>query len=151
MDSLRGAGASMGESFVAKALESGLVDNDLGDALMPFFTQLQKAGAEFGYRTAVEMSRFVAICSELSDSNMNKDDVIDAAIIQKLLPKLHGSRNKIEPILKTLGQLCLNDSSLNVFSEEITNSDIKYFLSYEKLHRMHDRVLADGFTSFAEA
>ncbi len=151
MDSLRGAGAAMGESFVAKALETGLVDNDLGDALMPFFTMLQKAGAEFGYRTAVEMSRFVAICSELADDKMGKDDVIDAAIIQKLLPKLHGSRNKIESILKELGNLCLVDSSLDTFGEKIIESDIKYSLSYEKLMRMHDRVLADGFTSFAEA
>ncbi len=154
MESLRGAGASMGESFVAKALEAGLVDDTLGDALMPFFTMLQKAGAEFGYRTAVEMSRFVAICSDLAEGVMDKDSVIDAAIMQKLLPKLHGSRNKIESILKELGKLCLVDSidpSLNVFGEEIVDSDIKYSLSYEKLKRMHDRVLADGFTSFAEA
>ncbi len=115
MESLRGAGASMGESFVAKALETGLVDDTLGDALMPFFSMLQKAGAEFGYRTAVEMSRFVAICSELADEKMSKEDVIDAAIIQKLLPKLHGSRNKIESILKELGKLCLVEPSLDAF------------------------------------
>lgn len=151
MESLRGAGASMGESFVAKALETGLTDDKLGEALMPFFTMLQKAGAEFGYRTAAEMSRFVAICSELAKSEMDKGSVIDAAIMQKLLPKLHGSRNKIESILKELGKLCLVDPSLDVFGEDITDSGIKYSLSYEKLERMHDRVLADGFTSFAEA
>ncbi len=38
-----------------------------------------------------------------------------------------------------------------LFGDEITDSNIKYSLSYEKLKRMHDRVLADGFTSFAEA
>jgi len=154
MESLRGAGASMAESFVAKALETDLVDKKLGNALMPFFRMLQKAGAEFGYRTAVEMSRFVALCSELAENNMSKDEVVDAAIMQKLLPKLHGSRNKIESILKELGKLCLTDSidsSHEVFGEKVTDSDIKYLLSYEKLKRMHDRVLADGFTSFAEA
>jgi len=25
------------------------------------------------------------------------------------LPKVHGSRRKLEPVLKTLGQLCLQD------------------------------------------
>ncbi len=151
MNALRGAGASMGESFVEKALEGGLVDNDLGAEMMPFFAMLQKTGAEFGYRTAVEMSRFVSICTQLAADEMDRNAVIDAAIIQKLLPKLHGSRNKIESILKELGKLCLVDASLDAFGKEVANSDIKYSLSYEKLMRMHDRVLADGFTSFAEA
>jgi 5-methylcytosine-specific restriction protein B len=100
------------------------------------------------------MSRFAAICSELADGNMSKNDVIDAAIMQKLLPKLHGSRNKIEPILKTLGQLCLDDPNDDAFLLDDNNENkhaVKYALSYEKLMRMHDRVLADGFTSFAEA
>ncbi len=154
MDLLRGAGASMGESFVAEALETKPLDTGLGKAFMPFFTKLQEAGAEFGYRTATEMSRFVAVCSELADGQMDRDSVIDAAIMQKLLPKLHGSRNKIEPILKALGQLCLEDSSLEPFLSSDTKEDkpsVKYQLSYEKLMRMHHRVIADGFTSFAEA
>lgn len=154
MNALRGVGASMGASFVSKSLETGLVDSDLGSALMPFFKELQKAGVEFGYRTATEMSRFVAICSELAKEVMTKEDVIDAAIMQKLLPKLHGSRNKIEPILKTLGQLCLNNTQNEAFllgEDKKDKHEVKYPLSYEKLMRMHDRVVADGFTSFAEA
>ncbi len=107
MDSLRGHGASMGESFVAKAKEKDYFTDNLGNELMPFFTKLQEAGAEFGYRTASEISRFVSICSDIADNEMSENEVIDAAIIQKLLPKLHGSRNKIEKILKALGSLCL--------------------------------------------
>ncbi len=154
MDSLRGAGASMGESFVANALKPSLVDRELGDALMPFFKELQKVGVEFGYRTATEMSRFVAICSELAKDVMTKEAVIDAAIMQKLLPKLHGSRNKIEPILKTLGKLCLENTENEAFllgDDKKDKHEVKYTLSYEKLMRMHDRVVTDGFTSFAEA
>ncbi|HIK67161.1 MAG TPA: hypothetical protein EYF95_04270 [Flavobacteriales bacterium] len=138
----------MGESFVAKAKEKGLVAKDLEKDLMPFFNQLQEAGSEFGYRTASEISRFVKICSELADHVMTKDEVIDAAIMQKLLPKVHGSRNKIEKILKELGKLCLASSLDDPFSE---GAEVKYPLSYEKLKRMHKRVISDGFTSFAEA
>ncbi len=155
MDVLRGAGASMAESFVAKALEKNLVDSGLGDELMPFFRMLQKAGAEFGYRTATEMSRFVSICDSLAEGIMDRNTIVDAAIMQKLLPKLHGSRNKIEPILKELGRLCLDDPSQEAFLLDGAKTEnkytVKYKLSYDKLMRMHERVIADGFTSFAEA
>ena len=153
LESLTGAGASMATSFVAKANEKGLMAENLADALMPFFDQLSEVGAEFGYRTASEMSRFVKICGELAGSKMTDDKVIDSAIIQKLLPKLHGSRNKIEKVLTTLGGLCLADANKSTapFNTDISDDDIKYPLSYEKLKRMHQRVLSDGFTSFAEA
>ena len=119
---------------------------------MPFFEKLQEAGAEFGYRTALEISRFVAIYTDLAkDNSVDENEVIDAAIMQKLLPKLHGSRNKIEKILKALGGLCLISSDKLAFQTEIVEDDIKYPLSYQKLKRMHARVIADGFTSFAEA
>jgi 5-methylcytosine-specific restriction protein B len=155
MSVLRNQGSSMGVSFADKANEKGLVADDLKEVLMPFFNGLQNAGAEFGYRSAIEISRFIKICGELAQENMTKCEVIDAAIIQKLLPKLHGSRNKIEKILKELGSLCLSDIENDSFQ---TNKDdqtdkypVKYPLSYIKLKQMHKRVLSDGFTSFAEA
>lgn len=153
LESLAGAGASMATSFVAKANEKGLMAENLADALMPFFDQLSEVGAEFGYRTASEMSRFVKICGESAGDKMTGDEVIDSAIIQKLLPKLHGSRNKIEKVLTTLAGLCLADANKSTapFNTDISDDDIKYPLSYEKLKRMHQRVLSDGFTSFAEA
>ena len=153
LESLTGAGASMASSFVAKANERGLMAEHLADALMPFFDQLSEVGAEFGYRTASEMSRFVKICGESAGDKMTDDEVIDSAIIQKLLPKLHGSRNKIEKVLTTLGGLCLANANKSTapFNTDISDDDIKYPLSYEKLKRMHQRVLSDGFTSFAEA
>jgi len=154
MKSLRGAGASMGESFVAKAKTKGLIAKDLETTLMPFFKKLQVTGAEFGYRTASEISRFVAICTNIADGNMSDEEIIDAAIMQKLLPKVHGSRNKIEEILKELGKLCLKDSENDSFQINEDKSDkypVKYPISYEKLNRMYKRVVSDGFTSFAEA
>jgi 5-methylcytosine-specific restriction protein B len=150
MERLRGSGASMAESFVAGASNNAQFAEKLGETLMPFFKKLQGVGAEFGYRTASEISQFVAICTRLSESTMSFDEVVDAAIIQKLLPKLHGSRNKIEKVLQALGSLCLNDPAQDPFQSNGADS-IKYPLSYEKLQRMHNRVLADGFTSFAEA
>jgi len=146
---LENQGASMGNSFLEGANNRVTVSKDLTTKLLPFFKELQKIGAEFGYRTASEIGRFVAICTDMAKDEMNENKVIDAAVMQKLLPKLHGSRNKIEKILVTLGKLCIIDSSEEPFSEATTN--IKYPLSHEKLKRMHIRVQSDGFTSFAEA
>jgi hypothetical protein len=33
---------------------------------------------------------------------------LDAQVVQKILPKLHGSRNKLEPVLWSLATLCFN-------------------------------------------
>jgi len=150
MELLRGAGAPMAEGFVTKSKKIDLQDENIKKEIMPFFNKLQEAGAEFGYRTAFEIGCFVKVCTEMSNGNMSRNDVVDAAIMQKLLPKIHGSRNKIEKILKELGQLCIKIEADNPFLGT-QNKDIKYPISYEKLKRMHERVITDGFTSFAEA
>lgn len=165
MDWLRGRGAAMGEDFVLKAQEPMEPPQDVKVLLLPFFDLLQTAGAEFGYRTAFEVSRFVAICSALSGVTMTRDEIIDAAVMQKLLPKLHGSRNRLEKVLRILGCLCLSDQPSqrevdeNPFEKRTGDKtlkdtaprEVRYPVSHQKLMRMYRRVLTDGFTSYAEA
>ena len=124
---------------------------------MAFFEELKKIGAEFGYRTASEIRRFAAIINKIEPS-WTITEIIDVAIMQKLLPKVHGSRRKLEPVLKTLGTLCLKDG--NKFDEALTklseNSDsiteiAKYPVSFEKIQRMYNNLISNGFTSYAEA
>lgn len=84
------------------------------------------------------------------------DDAFDSAIIQKLLPKIHGSRKRILPLLERLAQLCVSTpEGFNLASVDRTlngnNPQIKYQLSFDKISRMYDRAIQDGFTSFAEA
>ncbi|MCF7953869.1 MAG: DUF3578 domain-containing protein [Spirochaetales bacterium] len=150
MHFLTGEGASMGKSFVQKANEYASDDGDVISAFMPFFGELKEAGAEFGYRTASEIRTFIKKCIDITHGSMTREQVVDAAVMQKLLPKIHGSRNKIEKILVKLGNLCIYSGA----TEEFPNSsveDIRYPISYEKLQRMHKRVISDGFTSYAEA
>ena len=56
-------------------------------------------------------------------------------MLQKLLPKLHGSERRLGPVLKALETFCETHHCT---------------ASLEKIRRMQDR-LKDGFTSFAEA
>jgi 5-methylcytosine-specific restriction protein B len=77
--------------------------------------------------------------------------------MQKLLPKVHGSRRKLESVLKTLGTLCLHDgqkledyvSKLEIYFADTTK--IKYPVSLEKILRMYQSLISNGFTSYAEA
>ena len=150
LDIIKGSGESMGQSFIKKSHEFAQDEKNLKDELMPFFSKLQEAGAEFGYRTATEISSFVKKCTNLVDNELSRDEIIDAAIMQKLLPKLHGSRNRIEKIIKDLGNLCLVNSAVETFPNS-NIEEIRYPISFEKLQRMYKRVISDGFTSYAEA
>lgn len=160
INDLETSGANMGHSFAAMANgENEQKENylELQNTLMKFFIELKKIGAEFGYRTASEINRFVRMVGIL-DPNWSMDDIIDAAIMQKLLPKVHGSRRKLEPILKTLGELCINNNENiddflkpNIEMDFNDKTKINYPISFEKILRMYRSLIDNGFTSYAEA
>jgi len=159
-DSLVGKGLSMAQDFLATSRNKNLtppLDKNVTDDLLVFFNELKKVGAEFGYRTASEILRFVAITNQLNN-HWTKDQIFDAAIMQKLLPKLHGSRRKLEGVLKSLAELCLVDKSLSAdFLNpkkvvDFTDADkIRFPVSLEKIRRMNISLLNSNFTSYAEA
>ena len=135
LDAIKGNGAEYAASFLAKRnLVPALSKDDavkLNSALSGFFEPLSELGAEFGYRTAFEATKFVSYYCEMG---VTMDQAIDAAVLQKLLPKLHGSQARLRPVLDKLDLLCKD----------------KYPLSCDKITRMQQR-LEVGFTSFAEA
>ena len=162
MDLLTSQGANMGESFMSMALQEtdkNLKPNEAD--LKLFFSELKKSGAEFGYRTASEIGRLMKMLELLGEK---EDNLLDIAIMQKLLPKLHGSRNKLTKVLPILGGFCLKDNSkikedyLDKFvSNNITEAElksgenIKYKISFEKICRMYKNAVENGFASYAEA
>jgi hypothetical protein len=156
--SIAGLGSNMGESFLKLVEEKANRDNlkNLNSELVSFFKELQSLGSEFGYRTAFEIQTlFSKIDLVNSDYIDLEDEKIDIAIMQKLLPKLHGSRRKLIKTLELLAQKCLIEEVDRVFNERgdslISKENIKYNLSFEKLSRMYKNVIDNGFTSYAEA
>ena len=140
--------ADMAEDFVNKAKSQIQIDNnDEKSVLLSFFKELKKVNAEFGYRTVNEISRYL----HFADGELDADSAIDTAILQKLLPKLHGSRKKLVPVLTSLWQLCLKDGIAEEIDAEFIKNDFKYPESAEKIQRMYNAVVDNGFTSFAEA
>ena len=142
--------ADMAADFVNKAKSQIQIDNaDEKSVLLSFFTELKKVNAEFGYRTVNEISRYLHFADE--KDGLEKEKAIDTAILQKLLPKLHGSRKKLVPVLTSLWQLCLKDGISKEIDAEFNATDFKYPESAEKIKRMYHAVVDNGFTSFAEA
>jgi 5-methylcytosine-specific restriction protein B len=152
-------GVSMSESFLSIASQNNIVKNeDIAKELVSFFKQLQPVGAEFGYRSASEIMQLAAKLKML-ESSITDDECLDIAIMQKLLPKLHGSRSKLVKILIALSGLCVEGITKEEFEKKFDDYykngfdglTIKYPISFEKLIRMYKNVLANGFTSYAEA
>jgi len=142
-----GKASNMAEDFVRIASETKEIDKEANDVLKKFFKHLKTVNAEFGYRTATEIGRFIS----LSKKTLYTDNAIDAAIVQKLLPKLHGSRKKIVPVLKELWKLCGAKNEIEEQDSLEFSSDIKYPLTADKVLRMYNCAIDNGFTSFAEA
>jgi 5-methylcytosine-specific restriction protein B len=109
---------------------------ELQQLLTELFVELAPIGAEFGFRTAFEITRFFYHHAELTGPGWQFKDALDAQVVQKLMPKLHGSDRKLRPTLAKLKLFC-------------ETHDLK--LSLAKTNRMLERLTQDGFTSFAEA
>lgn len=144
--------------------------------MMLFFSALKFLGAEFGYRMAVDAARlfyFYRALGAADDSEESFNLAFDCVVSQKILPKLHGSRAKLAPLLKILWYLCVNDlkcpekddskrqkfiADTLVAAEKSTSepsldgcSGAPFPVSADKIARMWRLLKDNGFASFAEA
>lgn len=153
-----GQGESMAKAFLdLKSIHS--IDNSfVRDTLLLFFSELQNIGAEFGYRSASEIIKLCSMMTSLAP-DMPTNQIIDYAILQKMLPKVHGSRRKLEPVLRKLTMLCVSESYHseidNLISGKIDMGQVMNHMAYpeslNKILRMFRSMTDNGFTSFAEA
>lgn len=157
---LKAKGSNMALDFlrISSNLQFEEPYNSVNSSLLKFFRELKKTGAEFGYRSATEIHQLLHNLKTIN-TDLKEDEKMDIAIMQKLLPKLHGSRRKLVPILVALGQFCLTtpdekiekevflNNSFNFYNQEL----VKYPLTLEKLSRMYNGVIENGFASYAEA
>lgn len=157
-DKKTGKGATMAKSFINLSNNKSFTTKDLDEikeTLLNFFGELQKTGAEFGYRSASEILRLINQLDTLN-SHLTTSEKLDIAIMQKLLPKLHGSRRKLSPILETLGGFCVTESKIvsDKFRKEDYNfseEEVLFPMSLEKISRMYKGAVDNGFASYAEA
>ena len=106
--------------------------SDMGDRLKSVHELLSSTGREFGHRTFAEALEFEKVY--MSAGGRSSLDAFDVQLCQKVLPRLHGSKREIGPLLEALVEFTAND----------------FPLSHEKLERMKARLDAVHFVSFAE-
>ncbi|WP_143517369.1 McrB family protein [Pseudonocardia sp. MH-G8] len=107
------------------------------DTLRNLHAILAEADLEFGHRTFYESLRFAAFYAATGDDDI--DNATDLIVMQKLLPKVNGSRRRIENVLTKL--LAVSDGSEAAPRLPVTHS---------KLRRMLGALRANQFVSFTE-
>lgn len=120
--------------------------DELVAELRDMHRKLARVGFEFGHRTMFESLRFAAIYAAMgskgdSDSTLpSVDEVFDLVLMQKILPRLHGSRRRLEPLLVDIGNQARSGG----------NGSVRWPLTHAKVERMLETVRANQFVSFAE-
>ena len=109
--------------------------SELQGIFSTLYDLLEKCGYEFSYRTVREIRQYTSAAYELTNNvnDFNLNSVLDEAIIQKILPKIHGSRREIEELLDELEQFC---------------SDKKLKLSLKKVQKMKGKLAKVQYASF---
>lgn len=122
-----------------------------------------------GYRVATEVARFVKLAVEQStDPPAAARGAVDVALLEKVLVKLHGTRQELGSILDGLLVLALlgadkkgtlfdpagwsyrADEGIVVPKNELADADAVFPRSAAKLWRMCQRLRETGFTSWIE-
>jgi 5-methylcytosine-specific restriction protein B len=117
----------------------------VGIHLRDLHAVLSKSDLEFGYRTNLEGIRFASIYSALGRSDWH--EALDLITLQKILPRIHGPRARVEEPLKALERFCflLSDDESKPLDGEPTLA-----MSLLKVRRMLRLVRANQFVSFTE-
>ena len=123
--------------------------------LLAAFDELSKLGAEFAFRSTAEIVSFAAFARK---ARLSVREIIDAAILQKLLPRVHGSRRKLEKPLEALWGVCRKPGDMTEllatreeFAADFYAAHCRFPWSGEKIARMYRQAVDNGFASFAEA
>jgi 5-methylcytosine-specific restriction protein B len=155
-------------SLVREARADKLPDPSDGDsikqlaaALDSVFDIMRDARLEFGFRTINEIRRYLRVDCALTQakSKWNWQNAFDAQLLQKILPKLNGSRRRLEDLLVRLAVFCESSkvtplgatTPTNLQSVPIKRDEKPHFpFSYRKLCDMLDAVRRDQFVSFIQ-
>jgi hypothetical protein len=146
------------KGFMEFIAQETVSTNNYQIQLLGFFAALQPIGAEFGYRTANEMNRLMALLKMIGLEK--SEHALDVAVMQKLLPKLHGSRTKLSKVLPVLASFCFegcNTEQAKTLLDEvkregqlISSNKPTLPLSFAKIARMYATAQENGFASYAE-
>lgn len=130
--------------------------SDLDRRLRQLHALLARHGLEFGHRMFYEALRFAAL-AEMAGL-VELDQALDRLVIQKVLPRLHGSRKRLEPSILALMHFCRDLPDVVETDEKLPTLNVDTPItgtarlpsSYDKLSRMLKNLRANQFVSFTE-
>lgn len=126
--------------------------------IMQLFTLMQERRYEFAYRTVNEITRYLKVSMHLAEdteawASGGWQDSLDEQILQKVLPKLHGSIGRVGKLIAQLAQFTHNPTAED-FSDRLadvgglTAEDAIYKESCKKLKAMAQTLQDEQFVSF---
>ncbi len=139
----------------------------LRDVVVELNAILATENRHFGYRVANEIGRFVCLARDQGDGADAAKHGLDLALVQKVLPKLHGTQQELEPLLQALfafavtgarasaerareavSEWSLVGTTLSTSGQPSIAPRLPRFAA--KVRRMLRRLEQQGFTSFIE-
>lgn len=128
---------------------------------------LKPAELHFGYRVINEMLKYLLKAGAIKEKE-NKFDLselkedkktykhFDFLIVSKVLPKIHGTEERIGTILHNLYAYCFNEGVIKkedilkdeIWEKECNDTNFKYLESAKKIKAMHTKLKATGYCSY---
>jgi len=136
-----------------------LLNGELADQLIALHDLLAEDNRHFGYRVANEIARYVCLAhDQCSDGPAAARVALDLAILQKVLVKLHGTQQELEPLLDRRLHFAATATASDHSSAKKWIAENPEFDAFEialprcgwKLARMRRQLRQRGFTSWIE-
>ena len=116
---------------------------EISKKLVKINESLAKMGAQVGYRVRDEICFYMAYNAEFR--LLSEDEAFDFCLMQKILPRIAGTDNRVETVLRELYSFTTN---MEWNGQEDVIGYAIYPKSSEKIARMLRGIENDGFTSF---
>jgi 5-methylcytosine-specific restriction protein B len=119
-------------------------------ALRSLHAELALTGDEFGQRVFYESIRLTSALERVGYAGA--DVALDHIVLLKILPRIHGSRRRVEPVLNSLLSFAKDPSAFiaNVNVEQTSGPTPRLPLSAHKIGRMLRAVGLNQFVSFID-
>jgi 5-methylcytosine-specific restriction endonuclease McrBC GTP-binding regulatory subunit McrB len=129
------------------------ISSDVSAYIEKIHAILHSFNLHFGYRVINEISSFICH-AKVSVHDFNFEEVMDIQMVQKILPKFHGTQAKLEEPLGRLLAFCNNGEKLpdESYLEKAAayDKEATFPRSAQKLARMIQILKNQGYTSFIE-
>ena len=132
-----------------------LKQSENSDSLAELFQILESHHLHFGYRVINEVSRFVVLAEEKVEA-LDLNDAFDIQFLQKILPKLHGTKGKLQKPLNQVFAFCYDEQSDTEPEQQRLakalnfDSNASYPRTAQKVARMLNDLEQQGYTSFIQ-